>query len=56
MFTLYDVYIQMGSVEQKRGRPKEAIAYAEEALRRAPDAARREEVRVWIEGLRTLAR
>lgn len=56
MFTLYDVYIQMGSVEQKRGRPKEAIAYAEEALRRAPDPAKREEVRVWIEGLRTLVR
>ena len=54
--TLYDVYVQMGSIEQKRGHPKEAIAFAEEALRRTPDASKQAEVRKWIEGLRALAR
>lgn len=53
--TLYDVYLQMGSAEQKLGRMKEAIAYAEEALRRSPNHPKREEVRAWIDYLRTQA-
>jgi len=54
--TLFDVYLQMGSVEQKQGRLREAIPYAEEALRRSPNPTKREEVRIWVESLRANAR
>lgn len=54
--TLFDVYLQMGSVEQKQGRLKDAIPYAEEALRRSPDPKKKEEVRIWVESLRANAR
>jgi hypothetical protein len=54
--TLFDVYLQMGSVEQKQGDLRGAIPYAEEALRRSPDPAKREEVRIWVESLRANAR
>ena len=53
--TLFDVYLQMGSVEQKQGRLREAIPYAEEALRRSPNPAKKEEVRIWVESLRANA-
>jgi len=54
--TPFDVYLQMGSAEQKLGHMKEAITHAEEALRRSPDHPKREEVRAWIAYLRTQAR
>ena len=54
--TLFDVYLQMGSAEQKLGHMKEAITHAEEALRRSPNEPKREEVRAWIAYLRTQAR
>jgi tetratricopeptide (TPR) repeat protein len=54
--TLFDVYLQMGSVEQKQGRLKDAIPYAEETLRRSPNPAKREEVRIWVESLRANAK
>lgn len=53
--TPFDVYLQMGSAEQKLGLMKEAIAHAEEALRRSPDHPKREEVRAWIAYLRAQA-
>jgi tetratricopeptide (TPR) repeat protein len=53
--TLFDVYLQMGSVEQKQGRLREAVPYAEEALRRSPNPAKKEEVRIWVESLRANA-
>ena len=54
--TWFDIYLQMGSVEQKQGRLRDAIPYAEEALRRSPDPSKREEVRIWVESLRANAR
>lgn len=55
MFTLVDVYLQMGGVEQRLGNLKGAIACGEEVLRLSPNHPKKEEVRAWIAYLRTQA-
>ncbi len=56
LFTVFDVYLQMGVVAEKLGRPKDAAAYCEQALRRSPNHPRREEVLAWIAKLRAQTR
>jgi tetratricopeptide (TPR) repeat protein len=54
--TIFDVYVHMGIVAEKLGRPEEAITYYEEALRHSPDNPKREELLAGIAKLRTQAR
>ena len=51
-FTLADVYVQMGVAAEKVGRPRDAIGYLEEALRRNPEHPKREAVRAKLAELR----
>ena len=52
LVTVPDVYLEMGRVVDKLGRPQEAIAYFEEVLRRAPNYPQREAILARIEVLR----
>ena len=53
---IFDVYLQMGVVAERLGRPKEAIGYCEEALRRSPNHPKREAVLAGVAKLRSQAK
>lgn len=51
-FAIADVYLQMGVATQRLGRPQEALAYFEEALRRSPNHPKRKAILDQIAALR----